>query len=173
MGKAKNKDLLYNMEKKYSETEFYLESERRDVYYSALIKDIVKNNRTGQVLKCIFFGIVCFAFIFICVFGIPIIYHVSKRNTVSYSDIAIAITGFGSVLSSVVVLPKIIARHLFPEDSEEVRFRFIKENQKLDQAYLEDDLGDVDLDNDENTDDSNPSEAGITDGQNYTETANL
>ena len=141
--KATKKDLLYDMESQYAETEYYLESERRDVYYSALVKDIVKNNRTGQVLKCIFFAIVCFVFAFICVLGLLVIFNISKKDNISYTDIGVAITGFGSVLSSIVVLPQIIAKHLFPENSEEVRFGFIKENQKLDQAYLENDVSDI------------------------------
>lgn len=141
--KAK-KDLLKDMESEYSASEYYLESERRDVYYSALVKDIVKNNRTGQVLKCIFFSVVCLVFSFICIFGLLIIFNISKKETVTYSDVSIAIAGFGSVLSSIIVLPTIIAKHLFPENSEMVRFAFIKENQKLDQAYLEDDISEFD-----------------------------
>ena len=34
---------------------YYFESLRRDLYYSALVKDIVKDNRTGRILKYIFF----------------------------------------------------------------------------------------------------------------------
>jgi hypothetical protein len=138
------KDLLKDMEAEYSATQYYLESERRDVYYSALVKDIVKNNRADQFLKCIFFVIVCAVFAFICVFGLLIIFNISKKDTTTYSDIGVAIAGFGSVLSSIIVLPTIIAKHLFPENSEEVRFKFIKENQKLDQSYLEDDVSDLD-----------------------------
>lgn len=142
--KSNKKDLLYDMEQEYTELQYYYESDRRDVYYSALVKDIVKNNRTGQVLKCIFFGVVCFIFAFICILGLLIIFNISKKESISYSDIGVAIAGFGSVLSSIIVLPQIIAKHLFPENSEEVRFGFIKENQKLDQSYLEDDVSDVD-----------------------------
>lgn len=142
------KDLLYDMEGDYSAIDYYLESERRDVYYSALVKDIVKNNRTGQTLKCIFFVIVCLIFAFICIFGLLIVFNISKKDTTSITDLGVAIAGFGSVLSSIVILPQIIAKHLFPEDSEAVRFEFIKENQKLDQAYLEDDTTDIDLEND-------------------------
>ncbi|MCI6653000.1 MAG: hypothetical protein MSH11_06235 [Ruminococcus sp.] len=164
------KDLLNDMEGEYSATDYYLESERRDIYYSALVKDIVKNNRTSQVLKCIFFGIVCLVFAFICVFGLLIIFNISNKENISYSDIGVAITGFGSVLSSIIVLPQIIAKHLFPENSEQVRFGFIKENQKLDQAYLEDDISDLyeDYEGDDidvANDDANIENEQITEGQ--------
>jgi len=141
--KKKGKDLLYDMEKAYSPSEYYFESERRDIYYSALVKDIIENNRTSQCLKCIFFSIVCFIFVLTCVLGIMIIYTISQKETISYSDIGIALTGFGTVLSSIIVLPQIIAKHLFPEDSESVRFEFIKANQELEQSSYDDNGDDV------------------------------
>ena len=48
--KRSKKDLLYDKENKYIAEDLYYESDRRDIYYSALVKDIVKNNRTVQVL---------------------------------------------------------------------------------------------------------------------------
>lgn len=143
MMKNKNKDLLNDKEKEYLAQDYYLEADRRDVYYSALVKDIVKNNRTSQVLKCWFFAIVCLVFATICIIGMVIVFNISKKNDISYSDIGVAITGFGSVLSSIIVLPKIIAKHLFPENSEEVRFNFIKENQRFDQPFVANDVDDT------------------------------
>ena len=75
--------------------------------------------------------------------GMVIIYNISKKSDITYSDIGVAITGFGTVLSSIIVLPSIIAKHLFPENSESVRFGFIKENQKFDQAHIEDDVSNL------------------------------
>lgn len=164
--KWSKKDLLYDKEKPYEATEYDYESDRRDVYYSALVKDIVKNNRTSQIFKWIFFVIVCLVFAFICVFGLFIIFNISIKDEVTYSDIGVAATGFGSVLSSIIVLPQIIAKHLFPENSEEVRFGFIKENQKLDQSYLEDDISEMDedyvLDTEKSSEDSVVSQSEAT-----------
>lgn len=133
-----NKDLLYDLEAPYTESDNYMESERRDIYYSALVKDIVKNNRTSQKLKVAFFVIVCIVFCFICICGMIIIINISNKENIQYSDIGVAVTGFGSVLSTVIILPTIIAKHLFPENSEKVRFEFMRENQKNDQSYLQD-----------------------------------
>lgn len=148
--KAKKIDLLYDMEEKYSE-ELYYESDRRDVYYSALVKDIIKNNRTGQILKCIFFGVVCLIFALVCTIGVWIIFNISQKENITYADIGVAITGFGSVLSSIIALPKIIAKHLFPENSEKVRFDFVNANMKIDQAYVDDDVIDFQQDTMNNT----------------------
>ncbi len=138
------KDLLNDLESPYTPSEYYLESARRDIYYSALIKDIVKNNRVSQVFKWIFFVVVCLAFIVVCAVGLLIIFNISKKSDISIEDVSVAITGFGSMLTAIIVLPQIIAKHLFPENSEEVRFGFIKENQKLDQSYLVNDVSESD-----------------------------
>ena len=126
------KHLLKSLEKEYEEKEIYLESERRDIYYSALVKDIAQNNRTNQKYKCAFFVIVCFVFLFLCIGGGIVIWQVAKLPKILYADMGVAATGLGSILSSVIVLPKIIAKHLFPENSEKARFDFIKDNQKFD-----------------------------------------
>lgn len=131
--KAKGKDPLYDLEVQYTGIIPYTEVDRRDIYYSALVKDIVKNNRTSQTLKVVFFFVVCCIFVYTCVKGMLVISNISNKKDISYSDIAVALTGFGSVLSSIIVLPKIVAKHLFPKNSEKVRFNFIRDNQKFDQ----------------------------------------
>lgn len=141
--KRNKNDLLKDMEQPYSPQTFFFESDRRDLYYSALVKDIVKDNRTSQRLKCCFFIIVCVVFILASVGGMAVIWIIARKNNISLSDLGIAFTGFGSILSAIVVLPQIIAKHLFPENSEKVRFDFIKENQKSDQSYVEDDISGV------------------------------
>ena len=51
--KKRNKDLIYEND------DIYNESDRREKYYSILVKDIIDNNRTSQRLKKAFFIIVC------------------------------------------------------------------------------------------------------------------
>lgn len=137
--KKRNKDLIYESD------DIYNESDRREKYYSILVKDIIDNNRTSQRLKKAFFIIVCSIFAFICVVGLLIIYNISKKDIVTINDIGIALTGFGSILSSVIILPQIIAKHLFPENSEEVRFGFVKDNQKADQAFFDNSQDDIEI----------------------------
>lgn len=108
------------------------EANKRNVYYSELVKKIIKNNDDTQIIKYIFFSIVCLVFISVSIIGVCAILIIAKKDNISNADIGIAITGFGSVLSSIIVLPKIIAKHLFPENSEKVRFDFVSQNQKLD-----------------------------------------
>lgn len=104
----------------------------RDMYYSALVRDIVKDNRVSKIMKCFFFGLVCIVFAFTCFFGMLTIYNISKKESISISDIGVAFTALGSVLSSIIVLPTTIANHLFPANGEKERFTFIRDNQKFD-----------------------------------------
>ncbi len=131
----------------------------RNEYYSLLVKKIIDNNDATQIIKYIFFAVVCLVFLAVSIIGIVAILIISRKATISYADIGVAVSGFGGVLSSIIVLPKIIAKHLFPENSEKVRFDFISQNQKLDldkPEYIDDfdDLGILD----DLTDDEDPKE---------------
>ena len=108
------------------------QSNIRDKHYSTLVKKIIDNNDATQLIKYIFFGVVCLVFLAVSIIGILVVLKIASKEAISYADISVAITGFGGVLSSIIVLPKIIAKHLFPENSEKVRFDFISQNQKLD-----------------------------------------
>lgn len=137
----RKQDLLYDFEQEYSETnnQFYFESERRDLFYSALIKDIVINNRTSQTLKIFFFTIVCFVFVGVCGVGAYVLISIANKSDISLTDAGTALTGFGSIIGAIIVLPNIIAKHLFPGNSEEVRFNFLKSNHQFDQNQFGED----------------------------------
>ena len=128
--KTKKPDLLDE-----ADAEFFA-SAKRDIYYSALVKDIVKNNRSSQVMKCFFFAFVCGIFLFTCIVGMLTILSIAQKPEIALSDIGVAVTAFGGVLSSIIVLPQTIANHLVPADSEKERFAFIKDNQQFDSAYV-------------------------------------
>lgn len=130
MGKEKKTDLLNEGDKEF------FPSAKRDIYYSALVKDIVKNNRSSQVMKYIFFGLVCVVFFLTCAAGMYILFYVAKKDTTSVADLGVVVGAFGSILSSIIVLPQTIATHLFPADSEKARFSFIKDNQQYDTAIV-------------------------------------
>ena len=134
--RKKERDLLFVDE----DTDIFddnMEADRRDVFYSALVKDIVKFNRSDQTKKWIFFVVVCALLILIIGTGMIVIYNASMKEDTTVQDLGIAITGFGSVLSSILILPKIVANHLYPKNYEEFRFDFIKDLQKMDRSIFE------------------------------------
>lgn len=133
----RKQDLLYDFDQDYegktSDIFLFFESQRRDLFYSALIKDIVKDNRTSQKLKISFFIIVCLVFIGVCGVGAYVLISVVNKKDISLSDAGTAFAGFGSIIGAIIVLPQIIANHLFPGNSEEIRFSFLRRNHELDQ----------------------------------------
>ena len=110
----------------------FFQANKRDVYYSILVREIINNNSATQTLKYVFFSVVCAVFALVSILGIVAICIIAGKENIDYSDITIALSSLGGILSAIIVLPKIIAKHLFPENSEAVRFNFVTENQKMD-----------------------------------------
>ncbi len=73
--------------------------------------------RINRILKCVFFTIVCLLLMLISILGILVIYNISTRENIGVSDVGIAFTGLSGEISSIMVLPQIIAKHLFPNSS--------------------------------------------------------
>ena len=114
------------------------ESFKRDIKYSELLEVIVQNSKSDQRLKKIFFWIISVMFSLICIAGLYVIFIVANQESTSLTDIGTVIAGFGSTQRAIVVLPTIIAKHLFPENSEEIRFNFMKDIKKFD-------IGNIDI----------------------------
>ena len=119
-------------EKKKSKQNPFQESEARDILYTRLVRDTLKDNRSLKGFKWVFVSVICLVFLSICIFSILTIFRLSDKENFTYEHLGLALSGFGSILASIIVLPKIIAKHLFPEDSEKVRFQFIKDTQSFD-----------------------------------------
>lgn len=142
------------------------QSEVRDKKYTQLVDEIIKDNRSTQVYKSIFFAIVCLILVAVSVCGIVSIVIIAGKEDISWADFGVAISGLGGVLSSIIALPQIIAKHLFPENSEQVRYNFIEKNQQFDleqSTIYTDDTGDNDETGDKNTQDQNGSIGNLDD----------
>ena len=104
---------------KTSNISYLDEKEKRKLQF---MDSKIMDRKVDRVLKCIFFSVICVVFILTCVASFMIIYHISGKTEVS-----ITLGGFGSVIGDIIVLPKIVAKHLFPEN--------IKQNSSED-TYL-------------------------------------
>lgn len=113
---------------------FFDEADTRNEYYSILIEQIIKDNTTNKIIKYIFFAVVCLVFIVVTIGGVCILIFVSKKNNIqtNYTDIVLLLSALSGMLSAIIVLPKIIAKHLFPEHSEQDKYEFVKSTQKFD-----------------------------------------
>ena len=97
---------------KTSNISYLDEKEKRKLQF---MDSKIMDRKVDRVLKCIFFSVICVVFILTCVASFMIIYHISGKTEVSITDVGIILGGFGSVIGDIIVLPKIVAKHLFPE----------------------------------------------------------
>lgn len=119
-------------------TDQYFESQKRAPYYTSLLEDIVNANKGMHSLKKWFLG-AALGVLFIITSGvIAVLIILACKEKTSTNDIVIAASGFGSLLSTVIIIPKIMAKHIFPEDSEKERFKFVNNMRKVDQIELPD-----------------------------------
>lgn len=98
---------------------------QRDYYYSALVRSIAEDNQKSRWMKTCFFILVCAIFLLMCSAGIVVVFMIANKDNTSIADIGVVISAFGTTLGSIIVLPQIIAKHLFPEDFEKVRLSFM------------------------------------------------
>ena len=107
------------------------EEDKRNGYYTQILKQFTENHKKTHcariAFKWIFFCIVCLSFIAVVTAGVFAIITISKKDKIDSFDVGVAVTGLGSVLSAIIVLPKIIAKHLFPEDGDVKEFSFVKD----------------------------------------------
>ena len=111
---------------KTSNISYLDEKEKRKLQF---MDSKIMDRKVDRVLKCIFFSVICVVFILTCVASFTIIYHISGKTEVSITDVGIILGGFGSVIGDIIVLPKIVAKHLFPEN--------IKQNSSEDTYFKE------------------------------------
>ena len=93
-----------------------------------------QTNTQRKSFRGIFFKVTMCLFSLLILFCIFIAsYSVINFNTNELGSAAIVITALGTIITTVITLPKIIAKHLFPEDERDKSIDMIK-------AILESDL---------------------------------
>ena len=136
--------------------DYFGEEDKRNGYYTQLLKQFTENHKrthTARIIfKWIFFCIVCLSFIAVVVAGVYAIITISQKEIIGSFDVGVAVTGLGSILSAIIVLPKIIAKHLFPEDGDVKEFSFVKDMLGFDikPEYFNEEENIADVDGHEN-----------------------
>ena len=112
----------------------------RDKSYVKLLDYYVENqqqiNKSQLLFKWIFFVVVIIVFFGTVLFGVLAIWNISQKACVTWKDIGIAITGLGSILSVIIVLPSKIAEHLFPAAGDKLGLKFVRSMQKYDLSKI-------------------------------------
>lgn len=110
--------------------------------YINLSLNVYRAKQKSQlIMKWLFFGIVLFLLILLIIGTIISMVAISNKESVSLYDISLIITAVAGVITAFIVLPKVIAKNLFPqsdEDNSKDVFKYVMENDlKLRGFYSE------------------------------------
>lgn len=84
-------------------------------------------------MKIVFFILISLSFATIIASSCIVIIHIVESDLPkTINDTATAITAVAGMISAIIILPTIIAKHLFPENEEDSQITVIKAIQKFD-----------------------------------------
>lgn len=111
------------------------EYDNRNRLYTQLLEKYIKIYEKKEIAKtlykAIFFGITIFLFFGIEVCCLAGIVYLSVKGN-GWESVGIAIGNVAGVISTLIVLPKIIAEHLFPTNEENNMIGMVKNMQEND-----------------------------------------
>lgn len=112
------------------------EYDKRNKLYTQLLRTYIDNystkEKTKRIYKLIFFIVTMFLFfgiISVCLVGIILL---SITNNGQLADAGIAIADIVGIISALIILPRIIAEHLFPANEESNMLEMVKNMQDND-----------------------------------------
>ena len=84
-------------------------------------------------MKIVFFALISLSLIAIIGSSCKIITHIIESDLPkTVNDTATVITAVAGMISAIIILPTIVAKHLFPENEEDSQITVIKAMQKFD-----------------------------------------
>ena len=112
------------------------EYDARNQAYTELLKvyidDYVKKSKSKKNYKFWFFVVSLAAFGFIVLTAIVSIWIVTIRGNISLGDVGVVVSALTGMISAFIVIPKIIAEHLFPADEDANMIAMVKSMQEND-----------------------------------------
>jgi hypothetical protein len=109
------------------------EYNKRNRLYTQLLETYIdyyrKKEKHKGIYKCIFFIVTIFLFVVITVGSITSMVLLSIYGDGSLANVGIAIANIVTIISTIIVLPKIIAEHLFPTNEAENMLEMVKNMQ--------------------------------------------
>ena len=109
---------------------------KREEAYTELLTQAEKRRRNlhthRQWMKTVFFVVVCLIMIFIVVMGCVTLFNISKTEARLVDQLGVVVASFGTIITSIIALPKIIAENLFPSKGEDNEMELIKTIIKMD-----------------------------------------
>lgn len=112
------------------------EYDKRNRLYTNLLDSYIsiyaKKEQAKSKYKAAFFIVIILLFVGIVVCGLIGLMFLSIEGDGNLANVGIAIANIAGIISSLVVLPKIIAEHLFPVDEESNMIGMVKNMQEND-----------------------------------------
>lgn len=115
---------------------------RRNQLYSELLAQYIGEYHVKDTWKkwyrVIFFGVTMVSFIGIIVCSLIVLFLAARKAQPSAADLGAILGSVAGILSAILVLPKIIAEHLFPKDEDSNMISMVKNMQLNDSAIRQD-----------------------------------
>ncbi len=92
----------------------------------------MKKSKSKKNYKFWFFVVSLAAFGFIVLTAIVSIWIVTIRGNISLGDVGVVVSALTGMISAFIVIPKIIAEHLFPADEDANMIAMVKSMQEND-----------------------------------------
>lgn len=134
---AEDDDLLESSEKNSAEDndpQYIIRNELYSVLLKQYIKEYKSRSQWKKWYKLVFFIAVLCCFIGIIGASLCAIIIVALKDDPGIYDAGAIIGSVAGIVSSLIVLPKIIAEHLFPTDEDRNMNEFLKSMQENDSA---------------------------------------
>lgn len=64
--------------------------------------------------------------------GVVVIYNISKKGAITLGDVGVALSGLGSIIGVIIVLPSKIATNLFPATANKEMLQIVRAMQNYD-----------------------------------------
>ena len=130
---AKDTDLYEATSNEASSSEYGGQYDRRDRLYSDLLEQYIEISRSkarwNEIYKLFYFFIAMGAFLALTISPIIVFQNISQKECTSIADIATVIGSITGIISAIIVIPEIIAKHLFPTNEDEHMIEMVKNMQ--------------------------------------------
>ena len=107
------------------------DKEYTELLHSYIAQHAKKSKKNGKY-KFVFFCCVMLVFFGVVILSVVSIVFLARREEASFSDIGIVLGAAASCVSAIIVLPRIIAEHLFPKDEDSNMINLIQTMQQND-----------------------------------------
>ena len=129
----KREEEILNTTENWDEIDCLIE---RDIQYTILLKQYIsaqkENEKLQKRFKIVFFIIVLLVFVVVVSLSAIAIYTISKKASITLGDFGVALSGLGSIIGVIIVLPSKIADNLFPATATKEMLEIVQTMQNYD-----------------------------------------